>query len=106
MRWGHLLPRRAAVQAALSGLMAVLFLCALAVASSGWLHQCVHEDSSSPQHVCAVKVLAQSHADCPATETALPVPPAVEASLPGAGLPVPPVPDYTLLPGRAPPPGA
>jgi hypothetical protein len=90
-------------RAALSSLMVVLFLAALAVASSGWLHHCLHEDSANPHHFCAVKVLAQSHADCPTTETALPVPTQVEAPHRAPELWLRAAPDYALPPGRAPP---
>jgi len=91
------------VRATLGGLLALLFVAAHTVASSEWLHHCLHDDNASLHHLCSVKVLAHSSTDCPPP---LAVRPPTTTRTDGArvpALPALPIPDGLLPPDRAPP---
>jgi hypothetical protein len=61
----------------LSGGLVVLLLFVQTLAASSFLHHCFHDDANAPDHVCAVKTVAQGQLDLAAVGKVVPARPEV-----------------------------
>lgn len=86
-----------------AGLLLGLFLFVLAMAQFGALHRVLHADSGTPEHQCAVTLLANGHVDVAVSEVPVAFLPVLAAASVMPSVQSFVTVDYSLLPGRAPP---